>query len=349
MPALTDSPSNYTVLVTGANGFVASWIVGILLKRGYTVHGTVRSQARGATLLETYKAYADDGKLKLVIVEDMEKDGAWDEAVKGVDAILHTAAKMGITAVEPKDQIEPTVKGVTGILASAFKYGTSVKRLVCTSTCAAVVETTPTVVSVSESDWNEKSVKACEELGGDAGGVAIYSASKTLAEKALWDWYEKHKTEVAWDVAVINPPWIFGPSAHSVKSLDDIALAPQAWYNAVVKGDFMGGSSLNYPSHGWVDVRDTAEAHVLALEVPKAGGERIITCGGSPFVWQDFVDTANSLSPSPYPTVTKGMTGETFRGITFATSKAKDILGMKFRTMEELTRDSLEECARAGI
>ncbi|EEB95218.1 hypothetical protein MPER_05847, partial [Moniliophthora perniciosa FA553] len=132
-------------------------------------------------------SYADNGKLKLVIVEDMQKDGAWDEAVKGVDAILHTAANIGLTAIEPKDQIEPNVKGVTGILASAVKYGTSVQRLVCTSSCVAVIDPTPTtVVSVSESNWNEKSVKLCEELERNADGFAKYSASKTLAEKGTF-------------------------------------------------------------------------------------------------------------------------------------------------------------------
>ncbi|EEB97293.1 hypothetical protein MPER_03424 [Moniliophthora perniciosa FA553] len=76
-----------------------------------------------------------------------------------------------------------------------------------------------------------------------------------------------------------------------------------------------------------------AEAHALALEVSQAGGERIITCAGSPFVWQDFG-------------IAKGMTGDTLRLITFKTSKAQDVLGLKYRTMEQLTKDSLEQCAQ---
>ncbi|ESK96317.1 d-lactaldehyde dehydrogenase [Moniliophthora roreri MCA 2997] len=349
MPAFTNSPSNYTVLVTGANGYIAAWIVAILLERGYTVHATVRSESRGEKLLETHKASVDSGKLKLVIVKDMQADGAWDEAVKGVDAILHTAAQTThVYAVEdPREVIDIAVEGVTSLMTSALKHGSTVQRIVFTSSTASVIQGSPTsVVSVSESDWNEESVKNIDALGKNADFMTKYAASKTLAEKAIWEWHQQHKAEVAWDIAVINPVWVFGPVAHAVKTPDDIVGSQHVWCNAIVRGEFMGGSSLTYPSSGWVDVRDVAEAHALALEVSQAGGERIITCAGSPFVWQDFVDVANSLNPPPLPGIAKGMTGDALRNLTFKTSKAQDILGVKYRTMEELTKDSLEQCAQ---
>uniref|UniRef100_A0A0W0G8E9 Putative D-lactaldehyde dehydrogenase n=1 Tax=Moniliophthora roreri TaxID=221103 RepID=A0A0W0G8E9_MONRR len=312
MPAFTNSPSNYTVLVTGANGYIAAWIVAILLERGYTVHATVRSESRGEKLLETHKASVDSGKLKLVIVKDMQADGAWDEAVKGVDAILHTAAQTTHPCFA--EVIDIAVEGVTSLMKSALKHGSTVQRIVFTSSTASVIQGSPTsVVSVSET---------------------------------IWEWHQQHKAEVAWDIAVINPVWVFGPVAHAVKTPDDIVGSQHVWCNAIVRGEFMGGSSLTYPSSGWVDVRDVAEAHALALEVSQAGGERIITCAGSPFVWQDFVDVANSLNPPPLPGIAKGMTGDALRNLTFKTSKAQDILGVKYRTMEELTKDSLEQCAQ---
>jgi hypothetical protein len=122
---------------------------------------------------------------------------------------------------------------------------------------------------------------------------------------AAWEFYEKHKSEVDWDLSVLNPSWVFGvsrnvvclafewgfnlvsqPVIHNVSTVDDLGVSCRAWYDAVVKGDF-GGSPLTIPGHGWVDVRDVAEAHVRALQIPAAGGERIIVCAGS-YVWQDW-------------------------------------------------------------
>ncbi|KAK7047940.1 hypothetical protein VNI00_006268 [Paramarasmius palmivorus] len=360
MSALANT--NTKILVTGANGYIASWIVASLLKRGYIVHASVRSEDRGTKLLETFKSYVDDGKLKLVVVRDMQEDGAWDEAVKDVDGVVHTAAEVHLSAVEPGDIIEPNVKSVIGLLESALRYGSSIKRIVYTSSCATIVDSVPsTVISVSEDDWNEADVKRCEQLGKDASGLAKYSASKVLAERALWDWHEKHKnstvTPCTWDISVLNPPWVLGPSAHQITTYSELGGSNKALYHALTQGQFFGlspgttATSLNSPSVGWVDVRDFAEAHILALEVPKAGGERIIVCAGSgkAFVWQDFLDVAQSLNPPPYPSIAKGSTGEAFRAVTYASTKAKDILGLKYRTMEELTRDTLEECARLDI
>lgn len=108
-----------------------------------------------------------------------------------------------------------------------------------------------------------------------------------------------------WDFAVINPPWVFGvshhtpfsndpkiyiasqPVIHEVTTVDTLNSSSRFWYNAIVKGDFAGTSPLTSPSHGWTDVRDVAEAHVRALEVPAAGGERIMVVAEA-MVWQDW-------------------------------------------------------------
>ncbi|PBK74752.1 NAD(P)-binding protein [Armillaria solidipes] len=341
MPAVTDT--NTIVLVTGANGFVGTWIVGDLLKGGYSVRAAVRNEGRGKHLLDIYKSYGD--KLKLVAVGDISNSGAFDDAVKGVDAIIHTASPVHLSADDPSELIDPAVGGVEGILKSALKNGSdSLKRIVITSSCAAIIAFSLIPVTISETVWNEAPVIECEEKGRDASSLAKYSASKTLAEKAAWAFYEKHKPEIKWDISTINPPWVFGPVIHEVTTVDSLNSSSRFWHNAIVKEDFDGYSSLTTPGHGWVDVRDVATAHVRAMEVPSAGGERIIVSAGS-WVWQDWLDVISKLSPNPYPsrTLPRGTPGICQRAITFDTSKEKRILDIKFRTMEEMARDVLAD------
>ncbi|KAK0187889.1 D-lactaldehyde dehydrogenase [Armillaria mellea] len=337
-PQVTDT--NSIVLVTGANGFVGTWIVGVLLKGGYSV--------RAAHLLDIYKSYGD--KLKLVAIGDISESGAFDDAVRGVDAIIHTASPVHLSADDPSELIDPACW-------SALKNGSA---SFITSSCAAIIAFSPTPVTISEADWNEAPVKECEEKGRDASSLAKYSASKTLAEKgtslpwlsiqtSAWAFYEKHKPEIKWDISTINPPWVFGPVIHEVTTVDSLNSSTRFWYNAIVKEDFDGYSPLTTPGHGWVDVRDVAAAHVGAMQVPSAGGERIIVSAGS-WVWQDWLDVISTLSPNPYPsrTLPRGTPGVCQRAVTFDTSKEKRILGIKFRTMEDLARDVLADYERRG-
>jgi nucleoside-diphosphate-sugar epimerase len=104
------------------------------------------------------------------------------------------------------------VRGTTSILNSVLKHGGTVKRLVLTSSVAAVREGTSVPRVFTESNWNNSSVEAVETKGSAAGPVNIYMASKTLAEKAAWEFVATHKSEISWDLVVINPPWLFGAS-----------------------------------------------------------------------------------------------------------------------------------------
>lgn len=102
------------------------------------------------------------------------------------------------------------MRGTTSILNSALKYGTGVRRIVLTSSVAAVRETQPTARNFDETNWNNAAVEAVKSKGSAAGPVMIYLASKTLAERAAWEFVAAHKAEIAWDLAVINPPMVFG-------------------------------------------------------------------------------------------------------------------------------------------
>jgi nucleoside-diphosphate-sugar epimerase len=111
------------------------------------------------------------------------------------------------------DLIIPAVRGTTSILNSALKHGGStLKRVVLTSSAVAIFEVGKARRVYTESDWNDGSVEAVKTKGSAAGPFQIYCASKTLAEKAAWDFVASHKSEISWDLVAINPPYIFGAS-----------------------------------------------------------------------------------------------------------------------------------------
>ncbi|KAL4981300.1 hypothetical protein BDW68DRAFT_183642, partial [Aspergillus falconensis] len=196
------------ILVTGANGFVGTWVVRQLLENGNRVRAAVRSLERGAHMRELFSSYS--GSLEIVAVGDMTEPNAFDQAVVGVDGIIHTASPVTTVADEPEELVRPAVKGVTGILDSARDHGTCIRRIVITSSCAAIVDTSEVKVTVSEQDWNDRRVKECETLDRNASGLSKYSASKTLAERAAWGFVEANKERINWDLTTINPPYIFG-------------------------------------------------------------------------------------------------------------------------------------------
>ncbi|KAJ2922034.1 hypothetical protein H1R20_g15066, partial [Candolleomyces eurysporus] len=294
-----------TVLVTGANGYIPIWVVRKLLEKGYNVRGTVRKAEKGEYLNKYFDRYVKQGRLELVVVEDITKEGAFDEAVKGVDAIEHMASPFHENVDDPEgpftpiplspfihaftsrnpELIRPAVEGTLGILKSALKNNPAIKRIVITSSCAAVITVTPEVRTFSEADWNELSINETREQGRQAPPMTKYRASKTLAEKAVWKFYEenvKKEGTASWDVVALNPPYVFGPGIQEISSASTLNTSLKAWYDLV----YSQSTSSTKPkdafevSYSWADVRDLADAHVLALEKEEA------------------VDIANALPPS---------------------------------------------------
>ena len=143
--------------------------------------------------------------------------------------------------------------GTTGILRSALKHAPSVKRIVVTSSCAAVLTPSTEPRVFSEEDWNEASIAEVKEKGRAAGAPAKYRASKTLAERAAWEFYEKHKGEVGWDLVVLNPPFVFGPVIHEVDKPENLNESVKLWWNAVVAGKL---SNEELATVGYVQMAD---------------------------------------------------------------------------------------------
>ncbi|KAI1798371.1 NAD(P)-binding protein [Ganoderma leucocontextum] len=340
MPAITSGK----VLVTGANGYIAVWVVKAFLDQGFSVRGTVRSESKATHLRSLFKPFGD--KFEVVLVEDITKEGAFDDVVKGVDAIAHTASPFHFKADDPSELIVPAVHGTTGILVSALKNGSTVKRIVVTSSCAAVLTPKTEPYVFCEADWNEASIAEVNEKGREATSHAKYRASKTLAERAAWEFWNKHKGEVQWDLVVTNPPFVFGPFLHEADKPESLNQSARDWYETVVKGVLDNDALVNIGS-SYVDVRDLAQGHVLAVTQQEAGGERVIISAG-PWKWQDFVNVAHRLYPS-LPAGNPSYDPTTaLHLIRYYPDKERKLLGIKFKTLEETAKDTLDDFKARG-
>ncbi|KAH9973392.1 D-lactaldehyde dehydrogenase [Russula compacta] len=331
------------VLVTGANGYLAVWVVKKYLEAGYSVRGTVRSLSKSAFLKDNFGHYGD--RFELVVVEDITKDGAFDEAVKGVDAIAHTASPVHLNAKSPDDVIIPAVQGTTSILNSALKHRNTIKRFVLTSSTAAVCNVSVQVAaSFNESNWNDASVEAVNTKGLEAGPFAIYQASKTLAEKAAWDFVAAHKSEISWDLVALNPPWISGYNFSPAPTVNDINVSQREVYDALT-----GARTAQLQGQGnWVHVALVAEAHVRATHAAAAGGERIIVRSGH-FYYQDFLDAATELGIPKVPRGEPGSTKDIPATNIMQTTKAEDLLGLtQVTALKDVVAESVEDFKARG-
>ena len=237
------------VLVTGATGFVAAEIVKQLLEAGYTVRGTTRDVAKSET--DGYLTALSGASERLELVQaDLGDPGAFDAAVSGCEYVMHTASPFVLDVEDPqRDLVDPAVNGTRSVLESVSRAG-GVRRVVLTSSFAAM-SGAPKDGVWSEADWNEDS----------SLDFGAYTYSKTMAERAAWDFMDEH--DVGFDLVVINPTGVIGPSI--VPRLNQ----SHSFYVSATNGEIPGIIDLSYPI---VDVRDVAIAHILAMENPSAAG-----------------------------------------------------------------------------
>ncbi|KAI0754379.1 NAD(P)-binding protein [Daedaleopsis nitida] len=342
MPAITTG----RVLITGANGFIAGWIAKTLLERGSLVRGTIRSAEKAARIREALSAREQD--LEFVVVEDITKAGAFDDAVIGVDAIVHAASPVTLSAQTPDELIKPALEGTMSVLRSAGKPGSTIKRVVIISSLAAVVNssrrtTTPAVYD--ETDWNDKDPVEVEQKGVDASSAAKYRTSKTLAERAAWEYVKEghEKGTISWDLVSLCPPWVLGP-ALGARTPEDLTTSVGTWFKLAVKeegeGTVLGGQG------SWTDVRDFAGATHAVLIKPEAGGERFVISAG-PFEWTQWTTHARRNLGKP-GSVEDGTSKDVAYSILFDSKKSKAVLGIQYFSMEETAKFMIDDFKAKG-
>ncbi|MEM7288537.1 MAG: SDR family NAD(P)-dependent oxidoreductase [Actinomycetota bacterium] len=246
-----------TVVVTGASGFIGKAIVKELLAAGYAVRGSVRSDAKAE---ETRQAVGPDGLDRLSFVHlDLTSDDGWDGALEGADALLHTASPFPLeTPKDPEELIRPAVDGTLRAMRAAAAAG--VERVVLTSSCVAIYgdELAPGQTAFDESNWSPT----------DSG--AAYDLSKTLAEKAAWDFVRDEAPQIG--LSTVNPGVVLGVPT------DDNYGTSLGLVERLLDGQDPMLPRLQMPV---VDVDDVATMHVKSLEVDAAVGERFAAAAGA--------------------------------------------------------------------
>ncbi|MDP9793281.1 nucleoside-diphosphate-sugar epimerase [Catenuloplanes nepalensis] len=255
-----------TVLVTGASGFIAGHIIEDLLRHGYAVRGTVRDVTRTETFAHlTSLAAALGGHLEFVAA-DLGSDRGWAEAVAGCTHVLHTASpNPPAVPRDENDVIRPAVDGTLHVLRAAAASGT-VRRVVLTSSSLSVSagRTGPVTRPYTEDDW------AIIE------NSAPYGKSKALAERAAWRFHAELPADDRFELVAVIPGLVIGPLQRPVvtTSVESVQRLLDRSMPAVPRLSF-----------SYVDVRDVATAHRLAMENPAAPGNRYIVSG--PEIWME--------------------------------------------------------------
>ena len=249
-----------TVLVTGGSGFVAGHCLLQLAKAGHQLRTTVRRRAREGHVRDTLARAGMNSSVSLAFFEaDLTADAGWREAMQGCDYVLHVASPFPASSPKSDDElIIPARDGALRALRAARDAG--VKRLVLTSSFAAVGYGRPVRPDpFNESDWTD--------LNGD--GVTAYVKSKTIAERAAWDFIAREGGGL--ELSVVNPVMVAGP-----------VLGPDLSTSTLVIQRLLDGGMPLCPRIGFgvVDARDVADLHVRAMTDPAANGERFLATAG---------------------------------------------------------------------
>ncbi|CAA7268217.1 unnamed protein product [Cyclocybe aegerita] len=260
--------SKGNVLVTGVTGFIATQVALTFLDEGYSVRGTVRSADKGAEWIALFPQHK--ARFEYVVVADMTVAGAFNDAVKGIDYIAHVASPaFWGQGDNEKDILLPAING-TKNLVEATKLEPKIKRVVFTSSLAAVINPTlPADTLHTPDEWNPMTY---EEAKNQTTPMFVYRASKALAEKTFWEYIEKEKP--TWAGSVIAPCGCFGPPLQKITSLAGLNVSVKYLWN-MADGTFKNGvPAIGFPV--CTDVRDVALAHVRAVERDAAKNQRYL-------------------------------------------------------------------------
>jgi len=331
------------VLVTGGSGFIALHCVQQLLDQGYAVRSTVRSESKKQEIIDSMEKHTLNSNNLEIVMADLLQDEGWSEAVAGCDYVLHVASPFILEVPSDEDiLIKPAVEGTLRVL-NACKEN-KVKKVVLTSSVAAVAYGHKEQKVFNENDWSD--------TGPD---ITPYAKSKTLAEKAAWDFVGSLDDDERFDFTVINPVAVTGPMLTSDIGTSNDLLVKLA-----------NGSIPACPrTHmGFIDVRDVAKAHIFSMKSEATNNERIIVSDKEMF----FVEMGRVLNDAGFkksPTrempnlmvrfmaffikELSGVVGSLGKKVTTDKSKAKTLFNWDYVPAEDSAIEATEQLVSMGL
>jgi nucleoside-diphosphate-sugar epimerase len=330
-----------TVLVTGGSGYLGGWCLVELLRRGYRVRTTVRDISREAEVRARLEPEVDTGDNLSVLAADLLRDEGWEQAVQGCDYVLHVASPF--PPRQPKDPDElivPAREGTLRVLKAALDAG--VGRIVVTSSIAAVGGSTDHASApLAEADWTDP----------DHPKLTPYTRSKTIAERAAWDFVEERGAKEK--LTVVNPGAILGPV------LSDDRSYSLELIERLLKG-MPGAPRIGFSI---VDVRDVADLHIRAMTTPQASGERFIAVARFQWLSEVAAVLRDRLGPDAakvpkrnvpdlvvramgiFDPGVRSIAGQLGRKVEMSSAKAESELGWSARPVE----DTVADCGRSLV
>ena len=281
-------PPDSLILVTGANGYIGSHVCDQLLKAGYRVRGTARDESKTKWLHELFDKKYGNHRFESTVVKEMAKEDAFDEASKGVKGVCHVASDMSLSP-DPNTVVPAVVAGARNAAASAAKEP-GVLRFVYTSSSMAISAAKPgKKFTISTKNWNDESVEEAWRPPPyePQRAMDVYGASKTEAERAMWEFVKVHKP--GFTLNAIIPNANFGPLLN-----DKVPVST----GELVRATFRGELDLvkDFPPQWMVNVQDTARLHVAALLAPEVQNERILAYA-HPYNLNDVLAALRKLFP----------------------------------------------------
>jgi len=266
---------NKKVFLTGISGYIANHCAVELLKKGYSVRGSLRSLTKKEEVIEAVKKQIDPKDNLEFCQLDLLEDKGWDKAMEGCEFVLHVASPFIMK--EPKDEneyINPAVDGTLRALEAAKNSG--VKRVVLTSSIVSMLENADKSINIDYNSWTNVKAK----------NISAYAKSKTLAERSAWDFIKNQHEKNPMQLSVVNPGPVFGPTLSG-----NLEGASMSMFRNMILGKMpmIPKSSINMS-----DVRDVAKIHVLALENKNANGKRFIVTTEKPYPFQELAKILKS-------------------------------------------------------
>ena len=311
------------VLVTGGSGYVGTTLLAALLREGRQVRTTVRAmQSEGELRAAVRRGHADDSGLEIVEAELMS-DAGWAAAMAGCDEVHHVASPM-IHSEDPDEVIPPALEGTLRVLRAA--RDARARRVVLTSSFAAIGYTPKPGAEYSENDWTDP----------DTPGLPPYPRSKTIAERAAWEFMEQEGGEM--ELVVVNPTFILGPTltSRAGSSIQIIKAMLDGMVPVVRKQRF-----------GVADVRDVADLHIRAMASPEAAGKRYLCLADGPTIsWLQVAQILRQrLGPLAELVPTEEAPGDEPPELIIHNDRARQELGWEPRPIETTIVETAE-CLR---